>query len=187
MASPTTEGARGELTPEELERFVFELIESYSRLRGLDFVMHRVRPKHMKMWRRLARELYACGISARRYIYWAYRQYRRFGPIVYVERITSPKTVQWYSKEAPDHDREVALLVRLQWATLKQALDEGMTPRETICDSSLELGVVFRYALACHAQLSDLAEPMRKAAEAEMYFEPGYAKCLGSFLPCGDE
>ena len=183
MEGPTAEEAGGELAPEEHERLANALIEAYRLLRGLDSVQHRVRPKHMAMWKRLVRELYDRGISGRRYIYWAYKQHRRYGPIVYVERITSPKTVQWYAKEAPDHDRDVALLIRLQWATLKAALDEGQTPREIIEDSALELGVVFKYALACDAQLSDLAESMKKAAESEMYFEPAYRKYLADFLP----
>lgn len=183
MESTAAKEARGELTPEELERLVTGLLEAYSRLRGLDRVQHHVKPKHMKMWRRLARELHARGIPLRRYIYWAYNQYRRFGPHVYVERITSPKTLQWYGKEAPDYERDAVLLVRLQWATLKAALDEGLTPREIIEDSTLELGVVFKYALARNAQLTDLAESMRDAAESEMYFEPLYRKCLLGFLP----
>lgn len=183
MASTTTEEDRGELTPEELERIAFELIEVYSRLRGLDRVQHRVKPKHMKMWRRLGRELHARGIALRHYIYWAYKKYRGYGPFVFVEQITSPKTLQWYGKEAPDHEHDIALLVRLQWATLKAALDEGLTPREIITEPGLELGVVFRYALARNAQLTDLAESMRKAAESELYFEPLYRKYLSGFLP----
>jgi len=183
MASTTAEDNRGELTTEELERITLGLIEAYSRLRGLDRVQHRVKPKHMKMWRRLGRELHARGIPLRHYVYWAYKKYRGYGPFVFVEHITSPKTLRWYGKEAPDPEHDVELLVRLQWATLKAALDEGLTPREIIEDSALELGVVFRYALACDAQLTDLAESMRKAAESELYFEPLFRKYFSGFLP----
>jgi hypothetical protein len=183
MDSPTTEEDRGELTPEEHERLTTGLIEAYSRLRGLDFVQHRVRPRHMKMWRRLAKELYDRGIPLRRYIYWAYNKQRRHGPIVFVERIASLKTLQWYTKEAPDREHDIAVLVRLQWATLKAALDEGQTPREIIEDPDLELGVVFKYALAQHANLTDLAAAMKSEAESEIYFEPAYRKNLSGFLP----
>lgn len=193
MVGTITEESRGELTPEELERLTFGLIEAHGRLHDLDFgqrdpgfVQRRVKPRHMKMWRRLAVALHARGISFRRYIYWAHKQYRRFGPYVFVGQIASPKTLQWYDREAPDHEHDVALLIRLQWSTLKQALDEGMTPREIIGDSSLELGVVFKYALARNAQLTDLAESMREAAESEMYFEPGYRRHLASLLPSAE-
>ena len=186
MVSSDTEEAkedRSELTPEELERFTYELIEGYSRLRGMDFVAFRVKPKHMKMWRQLAKDLRQRNIPGRAYLYWAYKQFRSYGPFVYVEQITSPKTVGRYEKDAPDQAPMLELLIRLQWVTLKQALDEGMTPREIVADTSLELGVVFRFALARHAQLPDLAKELRTAAETEMYFEPLYKKFLTSFLP----
>jgi hypothetical protein len=178
MAVDNVEEHKAELTPEELERFVTELKTCFNKLRALDGLRSVDTIKHDKLWTQLAKQLYASGISGRRYLYWAYNQYRRFSPIVYVPQLTSQKAVAWYQRDVLDYTAEITLLVHLQLQTLKNALDLGKTPREIIEDPALELGVVFKYALARSAGLPDLVDKLKPAAEAELYFEPGYETLL---------
>lgn len=183
MAGTTTQELRGEITPERVEEYINELVGAYTRLRRLDGLSYRRMSQHERFWRQLATALINQGVQPRRYMRWIYKQFRRHTPLVYVQAVTSPKSVQRYIKAAPDRERELELLIRLQWHTLKAELDNGRTLIEILNDPYLELGVVFRYALACHARLPELMAAMKADAEFELYFEPLYAKYLADFLP----
>lgn len=131
---------------------------------------------------KLARKLLADGVDAIHYLEWAYDFYRAYRPVVYVSQLASPKTLQIYRDKIPDVKRQVSLEISLQIDTLRAQLALGRDAREIILDPYLELGALFRYALAVKAQLPELVARFKDDAELTLRQHPLYREFLSGFV-----
>lgn len=163
-----------------------EMREDFMVLRQMSNSYYRVNPKDEKQWEHLAETLVRNKIPHRQYLKWAYEFYKRRFPVPLVGPIASDNAVKIFLDREPfmrDQKFDTALKCALQGDTLAFELKKGRTHQEIVEDSSLELGVVFRYAIAHSAGLRELAEKLRGQAERELHFNPHYREILGTFLP----
>ena len=165
---------------EEIDNLTEQLCAAYTRRRQRDFARFKLRAEDEAKLRELAGSLLTEGIALH-YLEWAYDFYRSGRPVVYVLQIASPKTRQIYRDKIPNVSKEVSLEVSLQIDTLKTQLALGRDAREIITDPHLELGSLFRYALARKAQLDELAEQFREDAVLATRTHPLYAEFLMKF------
>lgn len=171
---------------ETTESVVAELREGYTLLRQMHSPYYRPGPQDEKQWARLAATLARNGIPHRQYLKWAYEFYADRYPVPFVNMIASDKTVKIFLERESfmaDQEADTRLKCELQQDTLAVELQKGRTPREIVEDSSLELGVVFRYAVAHSAGLRGLVDRLRDQVARELHFNPHYREVLGSFLP----
>lgn len=169
-------------TTEEVDNLTEQLCAAYKRRRRRDFAYYELRDIDEEKFRTLAKELLDEGIDALHFLEWAYDFYRTNRPVVHVNQIASPKTRKIYREKIPDVDREVSLELSLQIDTLKTQLALGRDAREIITDQYLELGSLFRYALARKAQLPELAEQFREDAILATRAHPLYRQFLAGFV-----
>jgi len=167
---------------QQVEQAVREMRDQYAQLRSRTAPGFRHREQDEAQWTELAKWLIASGLAVRRYVRWAYDFYRVKRPEVFVSMITSAKTLAIYREQVPDPKEEKLLEIRLQLDTLKTQLALGRTAREIVEDRFLELGPVFRFALAQRAGMPDLVSRFKTAAEFEMASEPLYRDFLSGFL-----
>lgn len=165
-----------------VEQTVRELRDQYALLRKRTAPRFRHREEHELKWTVLAGQLIAAGLDARRYVCWAYDFHRVNRPDVFVPMITSPKTLAIYRDRVTEPKEEKLLEIRLQLDTLQTQLALGREAREIVEDRFLELGPVFRFALAQRAEMPDLVARFQNAAEFEMASEPLYRDVLSGFL-----
>lgn len=170
------------MNEETIERAVVEMKELYVRLRGLTSRAAGHAAHAEQKWYALAAELLSRGINPRRYIRWAYDFYRRDHPDVYANMITSLKALRAFTSLHEDYEAEMRLAIRLQADTLSKQLELGRSPREIIEDVFLDLGPVFKYALARQHGLARYEEQLRGAAELEMACEPFYRQLVSGLL-----
>lgn len=166
----------------DAEHLAQKLCVAYTRRRQRDFPRFKLREEDSDKLRELARTLLETDVDALHYVEWAYDFYRARRPVVYVTLITSPKTLRIYREKIPDVDREVSLELSLQIDTLKTQLALGRDAREIITDRYLELGGLFRYALARKAQLPELAKQFEEDALLTARTHPLYAQFLSGFV-----
>ena len=167
---------------EMIERVVGEMTELYTQLRGLTASRAAKAIGPMKKWYELAVEIVSRGINPRRYVRWVYDHFRRTNPDVYASMVTSMKMFRVFTENHTNYEAEVRLAIQLQADTLRQQLALGRSPQEIIEDSFLELGPVFKYALAKKHGLADYEEQLRGAAELEVACEPLYQSLLGPLM-----
>jgi hypothetical protein len=169
---------------EDVERLAEQMRESYSRLRRREYQYYKMRPDDELKFAKLARMALEQGFDGLHYIGWAFDFYRATRPIVYPSMIVSPKTLKIYREKVPSSSAEVALEIRLQIDTLRTQLALGRDAREVVTDTYLELGGLFRYALAQRAQLPELAARFKAEAELTMrqhhLYRDFYRRFLGS-------
>jgi len=133
-------------------------------------------------FKKLAAKLLEAKVDAIHFLEWAFAFYRTNRPVVYASQIVSPKTLQIYRDKIPDVSREVSLEISLQIDTLKTQLALGRDAWEIINDPYLELGGLFRYALALKAQLPELAARFKDDAELTMQQHHLYREFLSGFV-----
>jgi len=170
---------------EQIELTSQQLRDDYTMLRQINNPNFYPNPRHEKLWLKLAETLVRNNIQPRQYIKWAYDFYSKRFPVPYVNMLASDKTVKIFLDREPhmvDQEANTRLLCSLQQDTLRVELEKGRTPREIVLDSSLELGVVFRYAIAQSSGLGGLADRLRDQVKRELHFNPTYKKVLGNFL-----
>lgn len=122
------------------------------------------------------------GIDALHYVEWAFDFYRATRPVVFVEQIIAPKTMKIYREKVPSASREVSLEITLQIDTLRTQLALGRGAWEIVTDPYLELGSLFRYALAVRAQLPELAARFKDDADLTLKQHQLYRDFLSGFL-----
>ena len=167
---------------QQTEQATREMRDQYAQLRRRTAPGFRHREKDEVKWTELAARLIASGLDVRRYVRWAYDFYRVKHPEVFVPMITAPTTLVIYREQVPEPKEEKLLEIRLQLDTLKTQLALGRTAREVVEDRFLDLGPVFRYALAQRAEMPDLVARFKQAAEFELASEPLYRDFLSGFL-----
>jgi hypothetical protein len=143
---------------------------------------YRMRQEDIDKFEKLAERLLSEGVDAVHYVEWAFDFYRVNRPVVYASHIASPKTLQIYRDKIPSVTREVSLEISLQIDTLKTQLALGRDAREIIDDPYLELGSLFRYALAKKARLPELAARFKDDADLTLRQHQLYRDFLSGFL-----
>lgn len=169
-------------TNDDIDRMTEQLCAAYTRRRQRDFAQFKMREEDVGKLRELAKVLMAEQVDALHFVEWAYDFYRTNRPVVYVTFITSPKTLRIYRDKIPNVKGEVSLELSLQIDTLRTQLELGRDAWEIITDPHLELGSLFRYALARKAQLPELAERFREDAMLATRAHPLYAQFLAGFV-----
>lgn len=164
-------------SPEQLGA---QLSEAYVRLRQRDHPAYKISAADSGRFKALAGRLIDRGIAdPMNYLSWIFEFHRRTRPVVYVQMVTAPRMVQMYQKRV--NQDEVSLEIQLQIDTLRTQLALGRDAREIITDPHLELGAVFRYALARRAQLQELAERFKCDAKLAMDMSSDYRRFFESF------
>jgi hypothetical protein len=165
-----------------LSSFLRELKSTYWMFRGLDEPETTTR-QAADQWLRLADDLRRRGVHPRRYVRWAYRQFRINNATVWVNMITSPKTVARFEQEINDALEQEKLLIQLQLDTIFfQTQGRARSLRDVLEDELLDLGDAVRYAVARKAGMTDVADRWRRGAELDILNEPVYAEALSEFL-----
>lgn len=139
--------------------------------------------KHDALWRRAALFLIDQECDPFRYIEWAFAQFISKHDDVYPGMVTADWCLSKFVQEAPSHEHELGLRVKLAAEHVKFRIQKGATLEEVLTDPSAPLSPVFRFALAWSEKRYELAERLREDAQEALFFEPGYKKILSAWLP----
>ncbi len=164
------------------ELLAARLCELYVRLRRRDHSYYSLTEDDEVAFRKFAPTLLSEGVDALHYLEWAFYFYRASHPIVPAGKIAAPKTLRIYRDKVPDVSQEISLEIALQIDTLRAQLAMGRDAWEIITDPYLELGSLFRYALARRAQLPELVARFKEDATLTLSLHPRYREFLSGFL-----
>lgn len=171
-------------TQEDIEHVSNALQERYATIHRIHTQRgYKRTPARERQWNRIARACIENNVSADEYVSWAYNFYRVGFPVVYVNMVASPKTFTTYLQQKGDYDRRFDVSIRLQFVRLQDELNRGRALEEVLLDSELDLGVVFRYAVASRMGNPSLAARFQLDAERELLTEPRYRNALSGYLP----
>lgn len=170
------------MTPEELERIVAALRDTYAHMRRFYSPKgkYQSQPKHDKMWQKIVPLLLENHIHPQHFVKTTFEHYlyELKRPVAWVGEVACKKAVERYVKRHATRDHELRMLIQLQLETASNQLLRGRALEEIIRDPTLELNVAIRYALALKAGLTKLAAELRPDAEVDLSYEPLYQELV---------
>lgn len=174
------------MTIEEIERTVTALRQSYAQMRSFysPHGRYRALAEHDKLWEKIAPTLLERGINPYHFVKttFEFHLYELRKPAAWVKEVASMKAIDRYMERHSDRDRELRLLLRLQLETVRVLMQQGRSVEDIIKDTTLELNVVVRYALARKFDHTELAKKLLPDASLDINYEPVYQQFLDQMI-----
>ena len=117
------------------------------------------------------------------YVKFVFDRYLKTIGDIWVNHLTSPRTINEYFKDREEIIKKLELTVSIMAEGVKVRVTNGWSLEEILEDKRRELSSVFKFALAWSEGRKDLAENFRAAAERAVLFEPELKRILGKWLP----
>ena len=133
--------------------------------------------------RGLAARLLENGIDPHNYVRRIFEYYANMIGTVTVGMLASSKSIEHYLEHRSERDLDIDIIIQTQMNKFNELLNNGRSIRDILTDFDLQMGALFRYAIAYSTGEHDLCGQFKEEAQHLLLFEPRYRKAFASLLP----